>query len=70
MAKNLSFGFSAPPDLGLARPAGLDVALSHFQSLRAQPESVVRAIHYRPAIPAEYADVPRSEEHTSELQSL
>jgi DEAD/DEAH box helicase domain-containing protein len=44
--------------LSLAPPRGLDVALARFETLRTQPESVIRAIQYRPAIEGQYADIP------------
>ncbi len=44
--------------LSLAPARGLDVALARFQTLRTQPESVIRAIHYRPASEGEYEDIP------------
>ncbi len=69
MTDNLSLDFPAPPGLNLSRPAGLDVALARFQSLRNQPESVIRAIHYRPASEGEYAEVP-PEVHASLRDAL
>jgi DEAD/DEAH box helicase domain-containing protein len=60
MAENLSLGFPEPPELGLARPAGLNVALARFENLRQDPASVIRAIHYQPASAGEYEAVPES----------
>ena len=60
MEENLSLGFPEPPDLGLVRPAGLDVALARFEDLRSRPASVIRAIHYQPAAEGEYEPVPES----------
>ena len=69
MTDNLSLDFPAPPELNLSHPVGLDVALARFQSLRNQPESVIRAIHYRPASEGEYAEVPE-EVHASLRDAL
>ncbi len=44
--------------LSLVQSRGLDVALARFESLRAQPESVIRAIQYQPASAGEYEDLP------------
>lgn len=59
MPENLSLGFPATPELRLVRPGGLEPALARFERLRAQPDSVVRAIHYRPASEGEYSEMPR-----------
>ena len=58
MAENLSLGFPDPPELGLARPAGLNVALARFENLRQDPGSMIRAIHYQPASAGEFEPLP------------
>ena len=58
MSENLMLGFPDPPELGLTRPTGLNVALARFENLRLKPDSVIRAIHYQPAAPGEYSPVP------------
>jgi DEAD/DEAH box helicase domain-containing protein len=60
MAENLSLGFPDPPELGLARPAGLNVALARFENLRQDPGSMIRAIHYQPASAGEFEPLPET----------
>ncbi|MBM3744557.1 MAG: DEAD/DEAH box helicase [Acidobacteria bacterium] len=59
MPENLSLGF---PDFSLepapVRPSGLEAALARFQSWSRDANSPIRAIHHRPATPAELAGVP------------
>jgi DEAD/DEAH box helicase domain-containing protein len=50
--------FSEPAPELPARPAGLDAALARFELLKADPSSVIRAIHHQPASPGEFADIP------------
>ncbi len=52
MGSNLSLGFPDPA------AAGLESALARFENLRADPASVVRAIHHSPASPGEYLPIP------------
>jgi DEAD/DEAH box helicase domain-containing protein len=60
MSENLTLGFPEPPELGLTRPAGLNVALARFEKLRMNPDSVIRAIHYQPASAGEFEPVPEA----------
>ena len=60
MSENLSLDFPEPEPLGLSRPAGLQAALTRFQTLKGEPGSVIRAIHHQPASPGEFADIPEA----------
>jgi DEAD/DEAH box helicase domain-containing protein len=60
MSENLMLGFPEPPELGLTRPTGLNVALARFENLRQKPDSVIRAIQYQPAAAGEYEPVPEA----------
>jgi DEAD/DEAH box helicase domain-containing protein len=60
VSENLSLDFPEPEPLGLSRPAGLQAALTRFQTLKGEPGSVIRAIHHQPASPGEFADIPEA----------
>jgi DEAD/DEAH box helicase domain-containing protein len=60
MSENLTLGFPEPPELGLTRPTGLNVALARFEKLRLNPDSVIRAIQYQPASAGEYEPLPEA----------
>jgi DEAD/DEAH box helicase domain-containing protein len=57
---NLTLGFTDPESsgFGLARPSGLEGALTRFQEWMTAPDSPVRAIRHQPERAAEYADLP------------
>ena len=57
---NLTLGFTDPEagGFGLARPSGLEGALTRFQEWMASPDSPVRAIRHQPERAAEYSDLP------------
>jgi len=58
MPENLSLEFPFSPERALSRPSGLDVALQKFETMRADPGSMIRAIHYQPASEGVYEDIP------------
>ena len=58
MGENLSLNFPEPAELGLSRPAGLDAALTRFETLQGKPGSVIRAIHRQPASSGTYSEIP------------
>ncbi|MGE5567543.1 MAG: DEAD/DEAH box helicase [Rhodospirillales bacterium] len=58
MGENLSLNFPESAELGLSRPAGLDAALTRFETLKGEPGSVIRAIHRQPASPGTYSEIP------------
>ncbi len=59
----------AAPELVLTRPAGLESALAHLETLRSDPGSTIRAIRHQPARPGEFADIPNAA-HAALRQAL